>query len=217
MTHSLNEIEGLSIKAVRGAGVPWGLAEEAGKAARWLAAHGQPAADVLVGTLDLIDGRSYGDLRPVREGERWVGRAGLLCPLIAGVTLCDRAEAIAAGERFVTGPIAYPLLVVPFVAAAQRTVGSAFVLEWPGVSVGVDAAGLHLASGADALAVAADELVCDTRSQLPSGGAVAAGTGGIKVDPVPLARLGAYAHRTYVPASEASRERGAGAGLDDND
>jgi len=217
MTHSLNEIEGLSTKAVRGAGVPWGLAEEAGKAARWLAAHGQPAADVLVGTLDLIDGRSYGDLRPVREGERWVGRAGLLCPLIVGITLCDHAETIAAGEGFKTGPIAYPLLVAPFVAAAQRAVGSAFVLEWPGVSIGVDEAGLHLATGTDALAVAADELVCEPRSQLPPGAVISASTGGIAVDPAPLARLGAYAHRTYVPASEASRERGAGAGLDDND
>ncbi|NJO21709.1 MAG: DUF3726 domain-containing protein [Sphingomonadales bacterium] len=37
MIVSLNEIENLSLKACRGAGMSWGLAEEAAQAARWLA------------------------------------------------------------------------------------------------------------------------------------------------------------------------------------
>jgi hypothetical protein len=217
VTYSLNEIEMTSFKAARGAGVPWGLAEEAGKAARWLAAHKLPALDALAGMLDLIDRRSYGDLTPVREGERWVGRGGLLCAVNTGVTLCDRAEDLAAGERFETGPIAYPLLVVPFVAAAQRAAGAAFAVEWPGVSIGVDEAGLHMMPDTDMLAVAADELICELRPEALSGGVVAAEVAGLAVDPALWARLTAYAHRTYVPASDASRERGAGAGLDDND
>ena len=36
MHASLNEIESLCKKAARGAGMSWGLAEEAGKAAKWL-------------------------------------------------------------------------------------------------------------------------------------------------------------------------------------
>ena len=42
MTFSLNEIEAIGKRAARGAGLPWGLAEEAGKAARWLTARGLP-------------------------------------------------------------------------------------------------------------------------------------------------------------------------------
>ena len=217
MTYSLNEVEMQSVKAARGAGVPWGLAEEAGKAARWLAAHGQPALDALVGMLDLIDGRPYADLTPVFEAGRWVGREGTLCALVAGVTLCDRAEALAAGERFETGPVAYPLLVVPFVAAAHRATGCAFALEWLGTSITIDAAGLHMAPGGDVLASVADRLTCDLRSPTLSGDVVTADLGGVRVDPALWARLGVYAHRIYVPASEASRERGAGAGLNDND
>jgi hypothetical protein len=35
MMRSLNEIEAMAKRAVRGAGLAWGLAEEAGKALRW--------------------------------------------------------------------------------------------------------------------------------------------------------------------------------------
>lgn len=45
MTLSLSELRGLIAKAARGAGLSWGLAEEAGWAAEWLARRGMPAAD----------------------------------------------------------------------------------------------------------------------------------------------------------------------------
>ena len=40
MTWSLNELEAEVKKAIKGAGLSWGLAEEGSKAVRWLAAHG---------------------------------------------------------------------------------------------------------------------------------------------------------------------------------
>jgi len=215
VTFSLNEIETQTVKAARGAGLPWGMAEEAGKAARWLAAHKQPALDALAGLLDLIDQRSYGDIAPVRDGQRWVGREGLLCAMTAGITLCDRAEALADGERFQTGRIAYPVLSLPFVAAAQRATGVTFTVKWPGVLIGFDGAGLHIAPGTDVSAVVADEMVCVSRPEPPVGDVVRAETNGTKIDPALWARFVAYAHRTHVPASDAPRERGAG--LDDNE
>lgn len=39
MSHSLNEIAALAKRAARGAGLSWGMAEEAGRAARWLASY----------------------------------------------------------------------------------------------------------------------------------------------------------------------------------
>ena len=53
MTWSLNEIESLAKNATRGAGRDWGLAEEAGKATRWLCAAGWPGADLLAELLIL--------------------------------------------------------------------------------------------------------------------------------------------------------------------
>ena len=43
LSHS--ELRSLITKAARGAGLAWGLAEEAGWAAEWLARRGFPAAD----------------------------------------------------------------------------------------------------------------------------------------------------------------------------
>ena len=45
---SLNEIDSLCQKAARGAGLDWGLAEEAGFAAAWLAARGADGAAALL-------------------------------------------------------------------------------------------------------------------------------------------------------------------------
>ncbi len=45
VTLALSELRGLVTKAARGAGLGWGLAEEAGWAAEWLARRGLPAAD----------------------------------------------------------------------------------------------------------------------------------------------------------------------------
>jgi hypothetical protein len=44
-TLALSELRALVTKAARGAGLAWGLAEEAGWAADWLARRGLPAAD----------------------------------------------------------------------------------------------------------------------------------------------------------------------------
>lgn len=217
MSFSLNEIETQTFKAARGAGLPWGMAEEAGKAARWLAAYRQPALDALAGLLELIDRRTYGDLAPVRQDQRWVGREGLLCAVTAGITLCDRAEALADGERFHTGRIAYPVLSLPFVAAAHGATGVPMGVQWPGVTIRIDSAGLYVAPDADVRSVAAEEYVCEARSVEPMGEAIQPHTNGLEIDPALWARIGAFAQRTYVPASAQSRERGAGANLDDND
>ena len=40
MSYSLNEFQALARKAAGGSGVAWGIAEEAGMAARYLCEHG---------------------------------------------------------------------------------------------------------------------------------------------------------------------------------
>ncbi|KMW60818.1 hypothetical protein AIOL_000983 [Candidatus Rhodobacter oscarellae] len=48
---SLGELQALAAKAARGAGLSWGLAEEAGWAVRWLEARGLAGAAALAGVL----------------------------------------------------------------------------------------------------------------------------------------------------------------------
>lgn len=48
---SLGELQALATKAARGAGLSWGLAQEAGWAVRWLEARGLPGAAALAEAL----------------------------------------------------------------------------------------------------------------------------------------------------------------------
>ena len=49
---SFNEVETLSVKATRGAGLGWGHAEDLGRAARWLAERGFDWASSLLQLLE---------------------------------------------------------------------------------------------------------------------------------------------------------------------
>ena len=54
---SIGELDSLVFKAYRGAGFSWGMAQEAGFAASWLARHGLPAASYFDILLRQIDGQ----------------------------------------------------------------------------------------------------------------------------------------------------------------
>ena len=216
MTFSLNEIEAMGKRAARGAGLSWGLAEEAGKAARWLAARGLPGPDQLAEILTLNDGKSYDDLAPVSIEGEWRAPSDRLCPLVCGAALCDRAGEIAAGREIELGPVARPLLLAPYVAAAARQAGCAIELSWTGAAMVFAPEGVSIDAAPEALtARGADHARCrrvdgpvTAPSADPCTGAVDAET---------WTRLNAFALRTFAPATEASRLAGAGAGLTDND
>ena len=217
MTWSLNEIEALSRKAARGAGLSWGLAEEAGKAARWLVAQGLPGPQVLADLLTRNDGKDYETLCPHDDdGGHWTARGGTLCPLISGAALCDHASRLAAGEALHLGRTASPMLLLPYLDAAARIAGREVTVSWAGVTLTcgtpdgmptdmapdltadmVDAVSIHPGNRCDT-----DAIPPTTRGDIPETTA---------------RTLDAFAQRTYAPETEASRLAGAGAGLTDND
>ena len=75
MNLSLGELEALCLKAARGAGFPWGLAEDTGRAVRWLQARGENGAGSLVALLEATDGAE----RTIKSG----------CPIAIGTFLSD--------------------------------------------------------------------------------------------------------------------------------
>jgi hypothetical protein len=88
---SLSELRSLVTKAARGAGMSWGLAEEAGWAAEWLARRGMPAApwatawlqDRLNGLQDPIEtGVSVGDRKGVEPIPDGLAAPGYLLPFL---------------------------------------------------------------------------------------------------------------------------------------
>lgn len=214
MTWSLNEIEAEAKKAVRGAGLSWGLSEDGGKAARWLAAHG---VDPLPSLTDVLERHDRGTIATALVATARGWRAEMpICPIKLGVTLCDNADRLAA-QVFVGGPVARPLLLAPFAAIAARILGRSLLLDLGTTQIVLTADGD--ASGDLALLDVSDarETRCAPAERLPSADVRRVSTHGIETDPRSWARLAAYVKRTYVPASERSRREGAGAGLIDND
>lgn len=212
-------MEAYGRRAARGAGMSWGLAEEAGKAARWLSARGLPGVELLLRLLTANDGRPYDSVAPVIDAGRWRAPVGELCPVCCGAALSDRIADLPPGEDIVFGALAYPLLLAPFLDYPQRPRNECHGLRWPGFHLWISAQGVALEYGNAAvlyceradearLAVHRNRQVRPTHHPRTAGVAIQA--------PVWLA-LDELGKRTYVPASAESRARGAGAGRTDND
>jgi hypothetical protein len=211
MTWSLNEIEALSRKAARGAGYSWGLAEDTGRAVRWLEARGLPGAETLADHLKRVDGQDLASLTP--DADSWTAPGGAACPILAGTMLAD-GMAGPGSDPLVLSNMASPLLLLPFLcwmASAQgRTVGIAV----SDTSIALSPEGALIQT--KAIPSPASAPVTLQFGVDPAGDPVAEGLrSACSADTV--AALNAFAHRTYAPATEESRLAGAGAGLTDND
>ena len=211
MIVSLNEIEGLSYKAARGAGMSWGLAEEAAFATRWLAVRDANWGRSLIALLE-----RHGDTAApaLRELEMSSSRAGVaMCPIHAGAAVADL---LPFNNRMTLHDVLLPVWLLPFAERIARATLNVELTWSTGVcSVRADAplplSASELPERLEWLRIerrASNRTDSATRSAIPAG---------VPADPGDWAKLETWAHRTYVPASLKSRLAGAGAGLSDND
>jgi hypothetical protein len=212
---TLSEAESSLRKAARACGLEWGLAEEAGKAARWLAAFGLPGPETLYAHLCNLEGRHYTDFVPACSLEPWQAAKGPMCPIVTGAALADRAAQMLEGRVFHLGRTAYPLLLAATLGQAARFHGTAFVTCWEGVRLNCFGHGLQVLGRREKLLVAESAQVCCCRDDSAEA-EIEASTMAYEIDAEIVQRIDALAFRTYAPATEESRA-GAGAGLTDND
>ncbi len=210
MIFALNEIEALAKRAVRGVGFDWGIAEEAGKSVRWLAAHGLPGPELLADTLTRNEGRAYEDLVPVCADGIWRASCGLLCPLIAGTALADRAKDLASGSLYQLGATTNPLLLLPYAANSVKAGVTGIELTWPDAVISIGA-GVVIEGDDKALATATAAWVQCSGVETSLSGMSVRETYRYSLDVTEYERLNDFAQRTYAPATEESRVRGAGA------
>jgi len=210
MIVSLNEIETTILKAARGAGMEWGLAEEAAHAAAFLTRLCLPFEEPC---LRLFSSRAW-NANPVVEGacirpDRLEAR---LCPIRTGAYLSDLGSADAMTLMHVVSP----LLLLPFIATAKQNSD----LAWKGVKLRFEPPNVALASIGPCALLASE---AEKASLSPIAGDAFEGhllvvhDGGVRVDDASWAKLHGYEALTYVPASAKSRVSGAGAGAIDND
>lgn len=214
MIVSLNEIESLALKAARGAGLSWGLAEETAAAAAWLSERELPWAGTLV---DLLT-RQQATCPPAISGQVLApSRAGsCLCPILTGALLSDLGPSTRSME--VHGVLG-PLWLAPFLARWSRH-GLAARLGWAQASLVM---GPHSLSELGTPPVEGLVVTFASRVEIAMVPVSAAADPqrerrhGYAVPDDALRALQELEQRTYVPASAHSRLSGAGAGLLDND
>lgn len=202
---SRSEIEATALGAARGAGMDWGLAEEAAFATLWLADQGIDGLTLLARHLDQMA------VGPVLiAGRVWTGR-GPLCPIAAGAALGDHFHLPQGPLQgpVVLSDLSAPALILPFLAVAAARSGAVVLVQWPGVSVVVSGGAVfNMTGGAALLADRADRVTVTAATGHSTAPRLAA-------PPATLQSLQAHVQRTYVPASDQSR-RGAGAAGSDN-
>lgn len=209
MTYSLNETQALCRKAARGAGYTWGLADEAGAAARWLETRGLAGLDALACLLEATAGQDLTCMTPRIDGP-W--QADLpLCPIIAGAALADHAHLLRAAPVRLASTRC-PLLLLPFVDRLARH--GAVQVTWAGAHAWLGPHGTHTDGPLGASNVAEVRI---TPGQAPGPAQQQVRLTRCCMSTDLYFRLNTFAERTYAPATEASRLAGAGAGLTDND
>jgi len=211
MILSLNEVEVMATKAAAGAGRPWGLAQEAGWATAVLEAMGLPGATLLLALLRVTDRIDCNILAPHFGSDgRWRAN-GPLCPILCGAYIQDMGGLMTP----ITVPSLHaPMLLIPFVQAACPDAA----MDWDRADITIHHSQVALrgdptttmARHVTIRPVQLDDFQTSvfTHSAQPSP---------VDIPDEMWEGLSAFAHRTYVPASEASRLNGAGAGLTDND
>lgn len=214
MTYALNEVEALTKRAARGAGRSWGMAEEAAKAVRWLAAHGMPS---LAPFAQLLNGmKATGDAAPKALEGRWQAAGDALCPLICGAALCDLSAQIGRGREIEMEQVLHPVLLAPFAAFVAKRSGRVVVLRWDDLALFTDGDFLWVMDPKTQIeTVKASQVACSL-ADTPTGSPRELQTR-CAIDPTHWDILNGFAQRTYAPATEQSRMLGAGAGNSDND
>ena len=212
---SLNEIQTTATKAARGAGLPWGLADEAGRAARWLEARGLAGLAALDGALDGLSVPEWRRCFPIPSGSAWRAESGAMDGLLAGMTIADRAGRslpFASDGTLILAAVRRPLLAIPFLASVAQLRGERLTVSFgpdrPVIGIG---SGFVSASCRQIEELAKAEVVRIERGfigSMPHG--LPRLDGSIPIDNEVYACLDRRACKTYVPESAESQARGAG-------
>ncbi|MGE3830223.1 MAG: DUF3726 domain-containing protein, partial [Parvibaculaceae bacterium] len=214
---SLNEIDAQLKKAARGAGLPWGLAEEAGRYGRALAQTAPQYLSIFADEVEALHAGRH-TWRLICDGMKIrAADTRPLSTLALAPTLSDLSGRLADGAITIACPVANPLLLAPALSslASRQRRRLSVNLDGHNIVIASDLAraAAHLAvwNEAESMTIAPlpDSIIDLSSPELPPGG--------IAIPEHLWQRFDALAVLTYVPASETSRLAGAGAGLLDND
>ncbi|MBF9026047.1 DUF3726 domain-containing protein [Rhodobacterales bacterium HKCCD6035] len=220
MQLSAGEWASLGMKAARGGGYSWGLAEEFGASLAVLAQWGINGAGP---ALALCAAQAVLGLPQMAEinGGVWGQSAAPLCPVATGALICDLGhspQGLFGPHPLTLVAVAEPLMLLPFLDGLAAREGRAVQISTPKAAL---VFGGLFPLDANEITQFADHArdatltLCAKPSRY--GASVPRAPYLQTITPETYADLDRFALETTVPATAQSRETGAGAGLSDND
>ena len=124
---SLSEIDTTSKRASRAIGYSWGISEEVGKNIRLLEMFGLPGVKNLNDFYKKKKEQQFENLNLISRDNK-TAKPGF-CPIIAGTSFLDQIKSLENLNEIKFEKIAYPLLFLPFVSRASEVIGKRLLLK----------------------------------------------------------------------------------------
>ena len=124
---SLSEIDTTSKRASRAIGYSWGISEEVGKNIRLLEMFGLPGVKNLNDFYKKKKEQQFENLNLISRENKTAKLE--FCPIIAGTSFLDQIKSLENLNEIKFEKIAYPLLFLPFVSRASEVIGKRLLLK----------------------------------------------------------------------------------------
>ena len=199
---SLSEIDTTSKRASKAAGFSWGIAEEIGKAIRSLELFGLPGIKNLNLYLNKIEKKHPEKINQIiKENKNKES-----CPIYCGVAFLDQCQKIEILKNIKFYNVNYPLLILPFISKASEIVGKKISIQFNTSSFLMNLNKSIFSNNFDEMTIAlADEVNIEFLENKNS------------CSDQEWIELYTICENTFVEETDSSKEKGAGAGLTDND
>ena len=124
---SLSEIDTTSKRASRAIGYSWGISEEVGKNIRLLEMFGLPGVKNLNDFYKKKKEQQFENLNLISRDNKTAKSE--FCPIIAGTSFLDQIKSLENLNEIKFEKVAYPLLFLPFVSRASEVIGKRLLLK----------------------------------------------------------------------------------------
>ena len=199
---SLSEIDTTSKRASKAAGFSWGIAEEIGKAIRSLELFGLPGIINLNLYLKKIKEKHPEKVNKIEKENK----NKELCPIYCGVAFLDQCKQLEIIKTIKFYNVNYPLLIVPFISKASEILGKKILIQFNKSSFLINFNKSILSKNIEKqIDVLANEISIEFLENKNS------------FSDQEWKELYKISEETFVEESESLKEKGAGAGLTDND
>jgi len=199
---SFSEIDTTSKRASKAVGFSWGIAEEIGKAIRNLELFGLPGIINLNLYLKKIKKNHPEKVNKIEK----VNKNKELCPIYCGVAFLDQCKQLETLKTIKFYNVNYPMLIVPFINKASEILGRKILIQFNNSNFLINFNKSILSKIIEKqIDVVAKEISIQFLENKNS------------FSDQEWKELYKLSEETFVEESESLKEKGAGAGLTDND